>query len=278
MSSSLLAECFGVTNIPASCYIICATPRSGSSLLCSALANTGLGNPDEFFLFWLWREKMPEKMARLNARSWDHPPEKLIRKAIKVGTRNGIFGMKIMHNYLSFVLEKLRPYVPDKNASDLDILDLFFHPLRFIYITRNNKIEQAVSLARAVQSDEWKHDTWTPVVRAFRKLSAQQKSLTSGRSPVYDFKQINDLYVSIQENDSQWIEFFNKNNIQPLKVNYETFVTSYNKTLREIAVFIDAPLGSTLSIESPDIKRQKDRINEEWVTRFIHDSSREALL
>ena len=31
-------------------YLICATPRSGSSLLCEALRNNGLaGNPDEYF-------------------------------------------------------------------------------------------------------------------------------------------------------------------------------------------------------------------------------------
>ncbi|MCP4417029.1 MAG: hypothetical protein GY805_10425 [Chloroflexi bacterium] len=36
--------------IPAISYLICATPRSGSTLLCEALRNTNLaGNPDEYF-------------------------------------------------------------------------------------------------------------------------------------------------------------------------------------------------------------------------------------
>jgi len=38
--------------------MICATPRSGSTLLCEALRNTGLaGNPDEYFHFDRWSEK-----------------------------------------------------------------------------------------------------------------------------------------------------------------------------------------------------------------------------
>src|SRR3954453_9642741 len=39
-----------VTVQPRSSYLICATPRSGSTLLCEALLNTGLaGNPKEYF-------------------------------------------------------------------------------------------------------------------------------------------------------------------------------------------------------------------------------------
>ena len=35
---------------PTLSYMICATPRSGSTLLCKALQNTGLaGKPDEYF-------------------------------------------------------------------------------------------------------------------------------------------------------------------------------------------------------------------------------------
>jgi LPS sulfotransferase NodH len=36
---------------PRLCYVICAVQRSGSSLLCDALKNTGLaGFPEEYFL------------------------------------------------------------------------------------------------------------------------------------------------------------------------------------------------------------------------------------
>jgi LPS sulfotransferase NodH len=35
---------------PTCCYLVCATPRSGSTLLCEALATTGIaGNPKEYF-------------------------------------------------------------------------------------------------------------------------------------------------------------------------------------------------------------------------------------
>ena len=52
-------------------YLICATPRSGSSLLCEALRNTGLaGKPDEYFgpmhvERWNERWQTPSKIAYL---------------------------------------------------------------------------------------------------------------------------------------------------------------------------------------------------------------------
>ncbi|MBE9506501.1 MAG: hypothetical protein IMY86_00490, partial [Chloroflexi bacterium] len=41
---------------PHTSYLICATNRSGSSLLCEALKNTGIaGRPEEYF----WRDDEP---------------------------------------------------------------------------------------------------------------------------------------------------------------------------------------------------------------------------
>jgi len=46
---------------PHTSYLICATPRSGSFLLCETLKDTGLaGNPEEYF----WRDDEPAWTAR----------------------------------------------------------------------------------------------------------------------------------------------------------------------------------------------------------------------
>ena len=42
-------------------YVVCATPRSGSTLLCALLAGTGVaGNPEEYFER-LWRTGLPRQ-------------------------------------------------------------------------------------------------------------------------------------------------------------------------------------------------------------------------
>src|SRR5438046_662736 len=48
--ANLIATQFGGKVQPQCSYLVCATPRSGSTLLCEALANTGIaGNPKEYF-------------------------------------------------------------------------------------------------------------------------------------------------------------------------------------------------------------------------------------
>jgi trehalose 2-sulfotransferase len=74
-------------------YLICATPRSGSSLLCEALRNTGLaGNPDEYF--------GPMHVERWNERWQTHSEIEYLEKAISYskGATN-VISMKIMRVY-----------------------------------------------------------------------------------------------------------------------------------------------------------------------------------
>jgi trehalose 2-sulfotransferase len=45
-----------VSTAPTTSYLVCGTPRSGTSLLCGLLAGTGVaGHPEEYF----WRDDVP---------------------------------------------------------------------------------------------------------------------------------------------------------------------------------------------------------------------------
>ncbi|MCA9930706.1 MAG: hypothetical protein KC419_19610, partial [Anaerolineales bacterium] len=75
---------------PTISYMICATPRSGSTLLCEALRNTGLaGNPDEYF--------GPMHVARWTEK-WQTQSEKeyFARVLVHGSGENGVWGVKVM--------------------------------------------------------------------------------------------------------------------------------------------------------------------------------------
>src|SRR5437899_2678408 len=76
---------------PKQSYLICATPRSGSYLLCEALTNTSLaGRPTEFFD--LHQEKKLLDYWQLTVNEYDQ----YISKVFSLGTTpNGVFGAKI---------------------------------------------------------------------------------------------------------------------------------------------------------------------------------------
>jgi trehalose 2-sulfotransferase len=84
-------------HVPTTSYLVCASQRSGTTMLCRALADTGIaGCPDEYFLAvddadtpgWYCWEDGPFGRAH-NARDREHYPE----IAYELGsTSNGTFG------------------------------------------------------------------------------------------------------------------------------------------------------------------------------------------
>ncbi len=78
--------------------MICATPRSGSTLLCEALQDTGVaGKPDEYF--------GPMHVPRWRDQ-WQVSAVDYVDQVLEHGsTANGVFGVKIMKLYWQHFLD-----------------------------------------------------------------------------------------------------------------------------------------------------------------------------
>src|SRR5690349_19289466 len=60
--------------VPARSYLVCATPRSGSTLLCRALSQTGVaGRPEEYFEARRKTGRPPEPRDYFDARKGTDP-------------------------------------------------------------------------------------------------------------------------------------------------------------------------------------------------------------
>jgi trehalose 2-sulfotransferase len=276
---------------PKASYLICATPRSGSTLLCDALDNTGIaGHPEEHFEVLLetgrprqprdyfQRSNDPEVWALLDdpefrdvlgeygGRYSEHPalrdpawrpPDfgRLLEEALRRGTtENGVLGTKIMWAYFrDFVrlarrtpgLEDLRPCeVP---ASVLPNLR------RYVWIHRRDTTRQAVSLWKALQTQQWRRDS---------DEDAGAQGLR------FSFAAVNHLKLRIDEHNAAWQSFFDGCNVEAIEVIYEELVDDYEGTVIRLLDGIGIPIPEDFVAAGPKMRRQADELSEEWVRLY----------
>jgi trehalose 2-sulfotransferase len=129
----------------------------------------------------------------------------------KAGTTpNGVFGIKLM----SYQFDHLRAVVSnalgESDASLHDLVAQIFPNPRYIWLTRRDKVRQAVSLHRAHQTAHWQ--------------TAHARERPPAATPSFDFELI-DLYVgTIVLGDAAWQDYFAAGNIEPFTIVYEDFI------------------------------------------------------
>ena len=138
-------------------YIICATPRSGSTLLCDLLTDTGIaGRPNSFFR----RESILEWADDFNvsAVEWDedHQFDQAYLAAVLQEGEAGtpVFGMRLMWESVAELSKRLESFYPVLPSDSARFRSAFGSP-RYLHLTREDKVAQAVSLLRAEQSGLW---------------------------------------------------------------------------------------------------------------------------
>lgn len=236
---------------PHTSYLVCGTPRSGSSLLCEALVQTGIaGRPEEYFQpanEIIWKERWG------TATSADY----LARTIERCTTPNGVFGVKMMWGYFDHFLRAVYA-MPDYNRRKLPVrtmLDALFPNLHYIWIKRRDTLRQAVSQARAMQTNQW-------VVRG-------ESSRPAAQTPAFSFMQIDFLAQEISAHNAAWQRFFAENGIHPLVIVYEDFVAQYEETVREALQRLELPGAETLEIAPVALKKQAGEQSELWVQRYL---------
>ena len=95
-------------------------------------------------------------------------------------TRNGVFGAKMMWNYFDdFRARVARAAGPRATSRFNEALDVVFPNLRIIFVRRRDKVAQAVSLWKAIQTQQWRT---TRVTRPTKQSQQPRPSTTSAPS------------------------------------------------------------------------------------------------
>lgn len=264
--------------------LICATPRSGSTLLCDLLGQTGVaGRPEEYFealrhsglprqpdeyfdrsrhaniIERLAFREMPDEGRRPEPNPlWSAATyDRYLAWALDAGTTpNGVFAAKLMWGYLGDFVALLHGIDGLAGLPVPELLGRVFPNLRYVRITREDKVRQAVSLWRAVQTQAWR-----------------QTADDSGRAPVepvFSFRAVNYLVRLLTAHDASWDAYFLGVGLRPLKVTYEELAAAPVDTVAGLLDYLDLDPEAARSLDAPRLKVQADERSEDWVRR-VHE-------
>ncbi len=209
-------------------YIVASSPRSGSTLFCEALARTGrLGMPLEYFRM----RHSVDKGRSWGARSLAEYCQEMVKRR---STPNGVFGMKLHHDQLTFL--RARGVLVD--------------PTAWVSIERSDRVAQAVSFARAQQTRAW---------TSYSSSDAQSE---------YNFTHIASAARMIRDQTVGWEKYFARLEISPLRFRYEEVANDVQASAKRVMDLLLVADDEPAVVFSPSHERQGDSINGEWIARY----------
>jgi len=233
---------------PAVTYIIASTMRTGSYLLCEGLEHTAVaGHPREIFC--------PERRANY-AGEWRLPSsigfDEFLRAAIEKGmTDNGVLGMKIHGHHVEPLAKECgvtgEPWL---------VLRQLFPTAKYIHLRRRNRRAQAISWYRAEVTNQW-----------WRITGVQDWGLT-GKEPEFDGAEIHRREIELGRQQSLWDEFFERESVEVLEMDYEKLAADYRGEVARTLAFIGQDLELAKELPEPRMVRQGDTLSEEWERRM----------
>ena len=214
-------------------YALCTSPRSGSNFLCQLLESTGLlGKPREYF----------DGFSRRALDFADYPDDVALQVEwirTRAITANGVYGVKLF------------PWHFAKAAGQLDLLSEL-PDLKFIRLTRVDKLGQAISWTRALQTSQYR--------------SSQQLQGDARYDPEAITRQLHRL-VAI---DATWDAYFARTAQAALQLSYEGILQDPDRAVADVLAFMG--LGRARADESKvTVKKQRDALSEEWRERYLTD-------
>jgi trehalose 2-sulfotransferase len=240
-------------------YVICTSPRSGSTLLCKLLAATGVaGNPDSYF----HRPSISDWLADLGLA---HDPsasdrevlQAVFRAAISKGTLGaGVFGLRLQRHSFDLFAEILAVLYP-RRPNDITRFQAAFGRTLFVHLTRRDKVAQAVSYVKARQTGLWHA----------RPDGTELERLSPPRNPLYDAREIRTCLDEMIAHDDKWEHWFAASGIDPLRITYEGLSADPTMTLRAILARLELETEAAENVD-PAVAKLADDTNRDWAARF----------
>jgi LPS sulfotransferase NodH len=234
--------------------LICATPRTGSWLLAEALAATCCcREPEEYFRpDWLWlfsqegrldpghhlylrEDSVGNGMTYPDADGFRLEP--FLAAVRSAGTNaKGIFSAKLHWHQFEQVaaLAKVsgRPATPDEAT----LREWFPDPV-YILLTRRDKLRQAISLYRAIQSDVWyvpDYGDGRSVYADATLFGTQGDNKSELRADDVDHDQVEQLRRLLEHEELQWQRILSVANSPVVRVCYEDVIEDMPGAVKSI--------------------------------------------
>ncbi len=240
-------------------YVISTSPRSGSTLLCNLLAATGIaGNPGSYFHSpsisdWLsYYDLAPETSV-----SDRDVLDAIFQAAIAKGSlETGMFGLRLQRHSFDFFVQKLAVLHPGL-SSDSQRFRAAFGRTSFIHLTRRDKVEQAVSYVKALQTGLWH----------VAPDGTELERLSPPNDLIYDGNDIRAHCEEVTAYDRDWERWFAMQDIDPLRITYEALSARPIETLSQVLDHLGLDCEAAGGVE-PGVAKLADKTSQVWVARF----------
>lgn len=241
---------------PTQSYRIWKTQRSGSTLLYKALTDTRIaGIPGEHFYHF------PEAPTNIPADPYDAFKQRLWTAG---STPNGVFGVNhdFHGKYYRPLFEQLLHVSGWTGALDNHeaIWADIFPRCQHIYLTRRDKVRQAISWWRAIQDNVW-HLTQTDTPPVHTPEFYEEN---------YNLAALQTLMNQLMLKEVATQEYFQAHDIIPLTIVYEDFIADYEGTIQRVLSYLGL-YEPNMSIPAMYYQPTYDAHSELWVERLRHD-------
>lgn len=230
-------------------YAICSVERSGSTLYCELLEQTGVAGRPMIEPFNMKVETVAYRHH--DFATYDAYLDFATRRA---STPNAVFGINLMWRHLARVSARLQETRAQQHDGTQDVLRVHLPELtHFVFTQRRDVLAQAVSWAIAYQTDRWK-----------------STDPDTGVAPSYDFALVDALYQNVLADTFAWETWFSAHSITPMRIFYEDLIEDPSRLIRQTLEFLDLQYPPAVSL-APTIMRQATEVNQIWQARYLED-------
>jgi trehalose 2-sulfotransferase len=244
--------------------LVCASHRTGSNLLNQQLKASGLvGRPREYYS----PELSPETAAGWSTTSPAEDIAAYYREVVRrTATSNKVIGVKVMWPHLKHIrrnLARLHPTFGDSGAFDeWDVLTVLHPQPKVIWIQREDKLGQAISMFRAKQSGVFSSHQ---VDRGKRQEQAEV---------LYNYCELHRYVEKFEREERAWGSLFAKHGITPQVVEFRQITNDPRGQAIRLLQELDFGVPEAWDEIPVPSRSRADTINSEWRQRFEADSAR----
>jgi LPS sulfotransferase NodH len=226
--------------------IIATTPRTGGHLFSDLLSSTQVcGRPSEYVLphaDYIWRcfEGCTNRREYLNyylRHGW---------------SANNVFGAKVTWRQFCAFTEDLTGRPSLNHRLRAQVIEQCFGRCLYIFLRRRDRIRQAISYFRAMQTGQWSS-----------KTASTMDAVEANR---FDANAVDKLLGEIDRFESIWLEYFNELPGNCLQLYYEDLARNACTFIAQTLAFLG--INEWSGICRTELKRQSDGLTEEWVRRY----------
>jgi LPS sulfotransferase NodH len=254
---------------------ICASPRTGSNYLLNLLEQGGLESYNELLFnpgpncanCHIFKDQLGDKLPLFVASHHFQEPVQQFDYDFYIQMIRGLYqtysnDKPITVKWFSYSLHYLVNLLAEKgHPPKLETLQEIFGDIQWIFLKRDNKLQQAVSKFLAHERNQW-------VSLNFPHITPPQQEI---ENPPYDFDKIFRHFQACVVLERKWKEIFETLSLSPqYSVSYEQFQHYPERVVQEISDTFLLDL-KPISPELSKYNKQFSSLNQKYIEQFEED-------